>query len=372
MSTAGAAGAHGPGPRETVVDVREPDPRGTVKCLVWDLDDTLWQGVVLEGDQPVPFPAAVRTLHALDQRGILHAVASRGDHDTAIAHLTAVGLADLFCAFEIGWGDKSGSVRRVAQTLGIGVDSLAFVDNDPVERAEVARALPQVRCYDAAAVGELADRAEFQPRYITEEARRRRQMYQAERRRAEAARTWDQPDVGFLASLDLVLTLRRATVDDLARAHELTVRTHQLNSTGITYGIDELRALCQDDGYQVTVAELSDRFGWYGTIGLAVTRLAGSDAVLELLLMSCRVVSRGVGSVLLDHLVRTAVAAGRRPVAEYVPTAVNRIMLVTLRFAGFEIVQQEAGRMLLAVDPARLPAARPSHVRVDDQTGVRR
>lgn len=343
----------------------------TVKCLVWDLDDTVWGGVVLEGDKPVPFAEAVQTLHTLDERGILHAVASRGDHDTAVAHLDAVGLADMFSAVEIGWGDKSGAVRRIAEALGIGVDTLAFVDNDPVERAEVARALPQVRCYDAAGVGSLADRAEFQPRYVTEESRRRRQMYLAERRRASAARDWDQPDASFLASLDLVMTVRRATEDDLARAHELTVRTHQLNSTGITYDMAQLRELCHDDGYQVTVAELSDRFGWYGTIGLAVTRLTETEAVLELLLMSCRVVSRGAGAVLLDHLIRAAVAAGRRPVAEYVPTSVNRIMLVTLRFAGFEIVRRDADRMLLAVDPARLPAARPSHVRVDDRTAVR-
>ncbi|RKN45342.1 HAD-IIIC family phosphatase [Micromonospora endolithica] len=344
----------------------------TVKCLVWDLDDTLWGGVVLEGDAPTPFPAAVRTLHALDDRGILHVVASRGHHDTAVAHLDAVGLTHLFCAVEVGWGDKSAAVRRIAATLGIGVDTLAFVDNDPVERAEVARALPPVRCYDATQVGDLAGRAEFQPPFVTDESRQRRQMYQAEHRRAAAEKEWGQPDTDFLASLDLVLTVRRATEDDLARAHELTVRTHQLNSTGITYGMAELRALCHDPDYQVTVAELTDRFGRYGTIGLAVTRLTGTESVLELLLMSCRVVSRGVGAVLLDHLVRTAVAAGRRPVAELVPTPVNRIMLVTLRFGGFEIVRRDADRMLLAADPARLPPARPGHVRVDDRTGVLR
>ncbi|MGC4812298.1 HAD-IIIC family phosphatase [Micromonospora sp. DT228] len=344
----------------------------TVKCLVWDLDDTLWGGVVLEGDKPAPIPAAVGTLHALDERGILHAVASRGHHDTAAAHLDAVGLADMFCAVEVGWGDKSTAVRRIAETLGIGPDTLAFVDNDPVERAEVAHALPQVRCYDATQVGELPARVEFQPPFVTDESRRRRRMYQAEHRRAAAEKDWDQPNTDFLASLDLVLTVRRATEDDLARAYELTVRTHQLNSTGITYGIDELRAMCRDDGYQVTVAELSDRFGSYGTIGLAVTRLTDTESVLELLLMSCRVVSRGVGTVLLDHLVRTAVAAGRHPVAELVPTPVNRIMLVTLRFSGFEIVRRDADRMLLAANPALLPPTRPSHVRVDDRTGVPR
>ncbi|MEO3754560.1 HAD-IIIC family phosphatase, partial [Streptomyces sp. B6B3] len=86
----------------------------TIKCLVWDLDDTVWDGVVVEGDPARPTPAARAALKALDERGILHAVASRGDHDVAHAHLTAHGLAEYFCALEIGWGAKSEAVRRIA------------------------------------------------------------------------------------------------------------------------------------------------------------------------------------------------------------------------------------------------------------------
>ena len=342
-----------------------------VKCVVWDLDDTLWRGVVLEGDQPVPLPAAVTTLRELDGRGILHTVASRGHPDTATRHLARVGLADLFCAVEVGWGNKSDAVRRIAETLGIGIGTLAFVDNDPVERAEVAWALPVVRCYPATAVAGLPALPEFRP-VVTEDARRRREMYQAEQRRRTAEREWQGPSAEFLSSLGLVMTVRRGTEADLARAHELTVRTHQLNSTGITYSMAELRRMCADEKYEVTLAELSDHFGSYGVIGLGVTRLTASESVLDLLLMSCRVVSRGAGAVLLDHLVRKALAAGRRPVARFVPTPVNRIMLVTLRFAGFEVTGRDGDRIGLAVRADRPPSARPSYMRLVDHTGDRR
>ncbi|MDT0541509.1 MULTISPECIES: HAD-IIIC family phosphatase [Streptomyces] len=334
----------------------------TVKCLVWDLDDTLWDGVVLEGDDPVPVSAAVETLTALDKRGILHAVASRGEHEVAAAHLRRHGLDDLFTVVEVGWGAKSAAVRRIAETLGIGLDTLAFVDNDPVERAEVAAALPMVRCYPAEQAGRLPDLGEFQPEFVTAESRQRRTMYRVEAERRSAEEDHTGPATDFLASLDLVLTLRPATPDDLARAHELTVRTHQLNTTGWTADMAELRRLCASGDHEVLVASLTDRFGPYGTIGLAISEIGATESVLKLLLMSCRVTSRGVGAVLLDHLVRRALAAGRRPRAEFVPTSVNRIMLVTLRFAGFDVVDRAGDRLLLEL--RNEPSAQTGHVRV--------
>ncbi|MVO86453.1 HAD-IIIC family phosphatase [Streptomyces sp. p1417] len=335
-----------------------------VKCLVWDLDDTLWDGVVLEGDEPLPFATAVKALHTLDRRGILHAVASRGEHHIAAGHLAAQGLDDLFTVLEVSWGAKSAAVERIAAELNIGIDTVAFVDNDAVERAEVAAALPDVRCYAADAVAELDTYEEFTPEFVTDESAQRRRLYRTERRRKEAETGHSGPPAEFLASLDLVLTVRRATETDLARAHELTVRTHQLNTTGRTFDLEELRRLCADPGHEVIVASLEDRFGSYGTIGLAVTALRDGATVLELLLMSCRVMSRGAGAVLIDHIVAESLAAGRRPVAEFVPTDVNRQMLVTLRFSGFSVVEDTGGRVTLAIDPERPPPARKHPVRV--------
>ncbi|WP_410643780.1 HAD-IIIC family phosphatase [Amycolatopsis sp. lyj-346] len=336
----------------------------TVKCLVWDLDDTLWDGVVLEGDRPRPFPAAIEALHALDRRGILHAVAGRGELARATGHLAEHGLAELFCAVEVGWGEKSASIRRIAAELNIGLDTIAFADNDPAERAEVAAALPMVRCYPAERVGEFAGLAEFRPELVTAESRRRRHRYLAERDRTAAERAFPGSPPEFLASLGLTMTVRAAAEADFDRAHELTLRTHQLNTTGRTLDAAQLRALCESPEHEVLVADVTDRFGAHGTVGLAVLRHDGPDVVLELLLTSCRVLNRGIGTVLLGHLVRDVLARGRRPVARFVPTAANRIMLVTLRFAGFE--PAGPGEQVLVFDPRRPPPPRPAHVRIVD------
>ncbi|WP_280398062.1 HAD-IIIC family phosphatase [Nocardia carnea] len=334
-----------------------------VKCLVWDLDDTLWDGVVLEGDARAPRPEARRALRLLDERGIVHAVASRGEPTPALAHLAAHGVEEMFCATQIGWEPKSAAVRRIAESLNIGLDTVAFVDNDPVERAEVASALPQVRCYAAEDVTDLPDLAEFSPAVVTRDARERRQRYRAEARRRTSEQSFAGSDAEFLRGLGLVMTVRRAREADLDRAHELTVRTHQLNTTGRTFDIGQLRELSADPAHEVLIATLRDRFGEYGVIGLAVTEVRGTDAVLLLMLMSCRVMSRGVGGALLAHLVERASARGQRCVAEFVPTEVNRVMVVTLRFAGFKVLEQGPERVLLGHD-GRTVAPHGAHVLV--------
>ncbi|MFI6688486.1 HAD-IIIC family phosphatase [Streptomyces sp. NPDC050485] len=339
-------------------------PAPTVKCLVWDLDDTVWNGTVLEGDAPQPFPEVLATLRALDERGILHAVASRGDHATATAHLQALGIEELFTVLEIGWGAKSDAVRHVAEAINIGIDTVAFIDNDAVERAEVAAAHPAVRVYAAEQAAGLPDLTAFQPPFVTDESRGRRHLYRGELSRKRAQETYTGLAKDFLATLGLVLTVRRATETDLERAHELTVRTHQLNTTGRTYDMSQLRELLASPAHQVLVASLEDRFGSYGTIGLALTELTGTDSVLKLLLLSCRVMSRGVGPALIGHLVRDALADGRRPVAEFVPTEVNRVMLVNLRFSGFDVIERTGDRVLLGFDPAAAPPAQDGAVRV--------
>ncbi|MBY8848285.1 hypothetical protein K7G98_06425 [Saccharothrix sp. MB29] len=334
--------------------------RSMVKCLVWDLDDTLWDGVVVEGDDPVPFPPAVAALHALDRRGVLHAVASRGSRGPPRPTWRA-RAGRLFIVVEVGWGAKSDAVRRIAEALDIGLDAVAFIDNDPLERAEVTAAHPAVRCYPASRAGELAELAEFTQPGVTAEAGRRRQLYRMERAHKASELEHGGPSSDFLASLGLVMTVRQAREDDLARAHELTVRTNQLNTTGWTADLPELRRRCADPDQEVLVAELADRFGPYGVIGLALSEITEEASVLKLLLMSCRVMSRGVGSALLGHVVGRAMAAGRRPMAEFVPTDVNRIMLVTLRFSGFRVTGGTPERVVLSYDGDQPPAI-PAHV----------
>ncbi|MEV0296917.1 HAD-IIIC family phosphatase [Nocardia sp. NPDC050710] len=137
--------------------------RPALRCLVWELDNTLWDGVVCDATSTTPKPEALRTLRSLSDRGIWHAVASRSDRDRTLEALYRHGVYEMFSAIEIGWGRKSAAIVRIARTLGLSLDSIAFVDSEPVERAEVARALPQVRCYAARNIDVLTVLPDFKP-----------------------------------------------------------------------------------------------------------------------------------------------------------------------------------------------------------------
>ncbi len=322
-----------------------------VKCVVWDLDDTLWSGTLLEDDAVELKPGVVEVIRELDRRGILHSVASRNDSATALEKLRELGVEEYFLVPQIGWEAKHASVERVARELNVGLDALAFVDDQAYERDEVASCWPQVRCYAAADVARLPSLPEFTPRVVSAEAARRRELYRAEHRRARDETAFEGPREAFLATLGMVLTIRPAGAGDLDRAEELTVRTNQLNTTGRTYSRDELEALAASGDHLLLVAELTDRYGDYGTIGLALVRTGEEAWRLRLLLMSCRVMARGVGSLLLAHVMERASAAGVPLEADIVPNERNRMMLVTLRFAGFKPVSEH----LLTWGPAEVP-----------------
>jgi methoxymalonate biosynthesis protein len=306
-----------------------------VKCLVWDLDNTLWQGTLLEQDD-VRVDGAVRdVVTALDGRGVLQSIVSRNDHDHAWGRLRELGLAEYFVLPQIGWGRKSDAVRQVAEGLNFALDTIAFVDDQPAERAEVGYHLPEVRCYSDEEVLSLPDRQEFSPAAVTVDARRRRKMYQAGVRREEAKAGFDGPDEDFLRSLELVMTIQRATEDELSRVEELTLRTSQMNATGVHYPDEALRALLDDARHEVLTVTLTDRFGPHGAIGVMLLHRHQDVWHLKLLATSCRVVAFGAGTVILNWLADEAARASVHLVADFRPTERNRMMEIAYRFSGY-------------------------------------
>ncbi|MFG2942268.1 HAD-IIIC family phosphatase [Streptomyces sp. NPDC048282] len=311
-----------------------PEVPTTVKCLVWDLDNTLWQGTLSEGDAVRP-PDGVRELIIeLDSRGILQSVASKNDHDLAWAKLEELGLAEYFVLPRIGWGPKSDSVRDIAERLKFAHSTIAFVDDQPAERAEVSFHLPEVRCYTADQLPALADLPEFSPRNVTVDARRRRQMYQAGFRREEEQAAFRGPTEEFLRSLELEMRIGRATEDQLSRVEELTLRTSQMNATGVHYSDAALRELLADPGHEVLVTTMADRFGPHGAVGVMLLRTRPGVWHIKLLATSCRVVSFGAGAAILNWLIDQAARASAHLVADFRPTERNRMMEIAYRFAG--------------------------------------
>ncbi len=335
----------------------DPSPSGgqKLKVVVWDLDHTVWDGVLSEGDSLTLRPGVRACIEALDARGVLQSVASRNDHGPAWTKLVDFGLAEYFLAPQINWGPKSESIKALAQKINVGLDTFALIDDQPFERDEVAFSLPAVRVYDAGEIATLLARDEFMPRFVTADSRERRILYQRDFARQEAETNFSGANDAFLATLDMTLRVAPAEPGDLERVEELTLRTHQLNTTGKTFSHAELEALRRSAGHRLLVAELDDRFGGYGKIGLVLLATTPTAWRVELFLMSCRVMSRGVGGALITWLRQEAKAAGVALQAHFIETDRNRMMYVTYRFAGFEEIAEENGVSLLDNDLSDVP-----------------
>jgi len=312
-----------------------------IKCVVWDLDNTLLDGVFLESpDQPpAPDPALTGILGELAGRGILQAIASRNPPEAAGYAERATGHS--FAAVRCDWGAKSAAVRQIAAELAIATDAVAFVDDDALERAEVAYALPDVLVL---APDELADAVTwpaFSPAVLTEEGRRRGELYLQRRQRQEEARAFGGSRDEFLRYCRTRVRIAPAERADLPRLHELSVRTHQFNSAGHELSEQEFGDLAASPRHQVVTVRLSDRFGDDGIVGGCVIATSGAEWEVPLLMMSCRAIGRGVIDALLAWVCRTARAAGAPQLI--VPCLIsprNVPLRIALTGAGFRAGQQ--------------------------------
>jgi FkbH-like protein len=306
-----------------------------VKCVVWDIDHTLLDGVYLESRQPPPAaPAAVPLLAELAGRGILHAIASKNPPEAAAHAGRATGHE--FAAVECGWGLKSEALSRIAAGLGIGTDALAFVDDDPYERAEVAAALPGVLVHSPEEAAEAADWPQLRPPVVTEEARRRGEMYAARRRRLEAERSFPGTREEFRRAAGTEVSIAPAAPGDAPRLAELAVRTRQFNSGTEAPSEAEFAALIEAARTGVVTVRLRDSFGDDGLVGCCVVDRARRGWTVRLLMMSCRAMGRGVIDALLAWLARTAARAGAATLA--VPCVLNERnvpLRLALTAAGF-------------------------------------
>jgi FkbH-like protein len=350
-------------PPQTAALPLDAEPR-IIKCVVWDLDETLWDGVLLEDVNVRMRERVAAQIRALDERGILQSIASKNDYDAAMMKLTEFGLSEFFLYPQINWNSKAASIEKIAQAINIGLDAVAFIDDQLFEREEVAFSLPQALCLDAARLDCLLDMPEMQPRFITDDSRNRRLMYMSDIERQRREDEFVGPKEEFLASLGMVLRLGPAREEDLRRAEELTVRTHQLNTTGRAYSYDELAQLCQSPQHKLWMAGLDDKFGAYGKIGLALVEIEDGTWTIKLLLMSCRVMTRGVGSAFLVFLLRQAAAANVKLRADFVSNGRNRMMYMTYKFAGFREVARQGEACLLEHDLTRL-APYPHYLNVE-------
>lgn len=328
------------------------------RALVLDLDNTLWggvigddglEGIVLGGGPAGEAHAAFQSaLKAMTGRGILLAVASKNDPEVALRpfreHPEMVLREEDIACFVANWAPKSENIRTIAATLNLGLDAFTFLDDNPYERAEVRRALPEV---DVPALPEdptgfcamLADYPDLEPAGFTEADRDRAAQYRA-RARAEALRSETGSLAEYQASLNMAARIASVGPVDMARVVQLLNKTNQFNLTTIRRNQAELEAFLARPGALGFSVRLGDAFADHGLIAVALAEAKDGekDRALEIdtLLMSCRVLGRGVEAVIFAELAARAAAMGcDRLIGRYRPSGRNAMVADLLPRHGF-------------------------------------
>jgi FkbH-like protein len=281
------------------------------KIIVWDLDNTLWDGTLAEdGFEGISLrPDVAAVIVELDKRGILHSIASKNDEQQAQAALKAFGLAHYFLHPQINWNPKSDSIQRIARSVDFGLDSFIFVDDQPFERGEVSDRVPQITVIPDTMVKELTTH-ELCDVPVTPESRSRRVLYQEEARRAIAFEATDTDYLDFLRLCNIRLEISALDPTNFERIYELSQRTNQLNFCGTKYTREELKKLMISQADLTTfVLRCTDKFGAYGIIGFAVVDFTAG--FMRDFFMSCRVQRKCVENAFFSMLATDFRARGK-------------------------------------------------------------
>lgn len=259
-----------------------------VRVAVWDLDNTLWSGTLLEhGIDGITLRGdALDVVRALDERGVVNSVLSKNHPQDGIEALEHFGISDLFAFPAIGWGDKGTLMTDLVRRFDLDVGTFALIDDDAFERAQTAAANPGLRTYDSGDVTRLLGLPEFAPIRSSESSGRRRH-YVAEARRTEAHAAAGGDYLSFLATCDLRMDVRRPDGAVRGRIHELVQRTNQLNYSGVHHSRVEADAILDDPANDCFVVSCTDTFGDYGTVGFLV--VDREQECLTDAMFSCRV-----------------------------------------------------------------------------------
>ncbi|MBR3602268.1 MAG: HAD family hydrolase [Lachnospiraceae bacterium] len=330
------------------------------KCLVLDLDNTLWGGVVGDdgcmGIQLDPNNAIGESYRAFQQyvlqlkeRGVILAVCSKNEEDIAKEPFEKndkmiLKLDDISC-FIANWEDKAGNIRTIASKLNIGVDSLVFFDDNPAEREIVKKFVPEVLVVDvpedpADYVQALSLCMPFEWGQLTGEDFKRTQSYLQNSKRQELESSFVNYDE-YLQALDMVGSVDEIDEYSKERFAQLINKSNQFNLRTIRYTEASIEQMMQEENTKLLAVSLKDKFSDYGIISCIILRKDGEECFADTWVMSCRVLKRGVEEFAFSHVCDAARSMGcSKLVGEYIPTAKNRMVKDFYPGLGFEEIAE--------------------------------
>jgi FkbH-like protein len=331
------------------------------KCLVLDLDNTLWGGILGEdgvtgikigGDYPGnAFAEFQKSIINLKNTGIILSICSKNNESDVLEAWNKnsniiIKKSDI-SSYRINWSNKSDNIREIAVELNIGLDSMVFIDDNPAERELVKQILPDVETpdfpihpYDLPNFSAKLVSDYFQVYNITEEDINKTEQYKSNTERAVFKRSFDDFNQ-YLLSLEIIVLIEKAKALSIPRIAQMTQKTNQFNLTTHRYTEGNIKEFIKNNDWVFTI-DIKDKFGDHGITGLMIIELDNSKARINSFLLSCRVLGKGIEGAFINHILAKLKESGTKKVfAEYISTSKNSQVKDFYEKVGFERVNLE-------------------------------
>ena len=326
------------------------------RCIVLDLDNTLWGGIVGEdefdgiklGSDPSgkAFVEFQKHLLALQNQGILLAINSKNNFDDAIKvieeHPDMVLKKEHFASIKINWNDKVSNIKEISNELNFGLDNFVFIDDDPLNREFMKSSLPEVLTIDlpkdpSKYVRIMQEINEFNLLKITDEDKQRGIMYSQQRERKTHEDSSNNLE-DFLKNMDLKITIKKADSFTIPRISQLILKTNQFNLTTKRYSFEEIQTMSTDPNFLMGCVQVEDKFGDNGiTAAFIVEKNNSKEWIIDTFLLSCRVMGRQIEKSILSYIIKIAKENNVHKIfANFIPTKKNQPIENFLPDCGFK------------------------------------
>lgn len=332
-----------------------------VKCVIWDLDNTLWDGVLIEDKKVKVRQDIVELIKRFDSCGIVNSIASKNNEEEVNAKLEELGIVDYFVFKKVNWDPKSVNVTKTIRQMNINPNTVVFVDDNPFERNEVLMVQPNITCIDPIEILDFAKCDRFNV-VVTDDAKNRRNTYKMIESLKTEEEEWTGSIDEFLKSCNIKLVISNPNEDNILRCYELLQRTNQLNSSGRRLSLDEVKEIVKNPEYDAYVLQSSDKFGDYGIVGFLIVNKQCGLATITDFVISCRVANKKIEPSLINYLTNKY---GGEICFNYKRTALNGPMLNVINDLKMSVVREDNG---ISIMLNKYIGNYPEIVKISDKT----
>lgn len=275
-------------------------PNKKVKLVIWDLDNTIWDGILIETNVTLR-KDIIHIIRTLDAQGIVNSISSKNDNEQALKKLQEFDILDYFVFPKINWNAKSININETIKEMNISADTVVFVDDSPFERDEVHEHIEGIRVVDVKDINDYVLSSEFKGE-ITLDAKNRRNTYHMLEQQKKDLKTWDGDYDNFLRSCEMKLFVGKPFETELERCCELLQRTNQLNASGRRLEKYEVEFYWKSTDFRTYALFCEDKYGSYGQVGFAIEKINSEVNTITDFVISCRVANKKVEHAFIKYL----------------------------------------------------------------------